>query len=323
MKSCLALLLLLPLLVTSCVPKSQFDALVLERNLYRSQAVHADSVADARLRAEADSLRQLSYAREQQVREIENLKATNRSLSDQVNDLRGRYESLLEQNREMVAGSGSEAVSLQQELTERRAELNRRESALRQAELNLQAREQRLSSVAEMRQGQPGPAIYNREAEARGTTPLDPTSGAVVDAGILFDELKQLMVAVTDSGYVIDRPAPDQIHLELSAGLLFADSSAVSLSGQRLLRRLGGTLRNYPQAQYTVVGHAESIDGDPQRAYAASTGRAAQVAVELARYGVDPGRVVAGGKGFYGADTSAFTGLAGSRRVEIAITIPE
>ncbi|NJB85359.1 outer membrane protein OmpA-like peptidoglycan-associated protein [Lewinella marina] len=318
-------LLLFFLAFTACVPKSQFDALVVERNFYHNQAMEADSLANARRRAETDSLNQLTFARQQQLREIENLKATNRSLAEQVTDLRGRYEALVAQNREQVATGGSQAMLLQQQLTERQAELNRRESALRQAELNLQAREQRMSSIDEMRSTQPGPATYGSGTNPQGTTPTDAAAPSTVTAGILYDELKQLLLAITDSGYTIERPAPNRLHLVMGGDLLFSDSTTVSLPGQRLLRRLGGTLRNYPQARYTIVGHAgEGGDATPLAAYDGSARRAARVAVQLAQFGVDPGRVVAGGKGFYGSEGgAAFSGEGGKRRVEIEITFPD
>ncbi|WP_116124408.1 hypothetical protein [Lewinella sp. IMCC34183] len=304
--------------LTACVPKAQFDTLVEERDAYRRQVVEQDSLAGVRSQVDRDSLAQLVRGRRQAVQQSESLTAANQSLTAQLTDVRARYEALLEQRSNLLEGGSSSTAEQQQDLLDRTAELNQREMRLQQRERSLEAREQSLSSIDEMRSQQPG--------AVRGTSPVDPHANAVLTADQVLEEVRQLMLASTDTGYVLERAGPATINLTLAGDLLFEGegSRTVSVVGQRVLRRLGGTLRNYPQAEYTIVGHAESLEGDALLAYESSTDRAIRVAVQLAQFGVDSGRIVAGGKGFYGADAPPrLPGRAGERRTEVRITIPE
>ncbi len=297
---------LLLTLLASCVPKSQFDALAAERDDYRDRMVRADSLANAHTRTNRDSLQEDLRTQGGLVRQIEQLTATNLVLKAQVDELQERYEALLQQQEELVAAGGGGTAGLENELANRRAQLDRREAELEQATRELAARESSLASIDEMRNRQPG--------QARGTSPVDPTADAVVTADKIHNELRQLLLAATDTGYVLERPGPFSIALTLDGSLLLADANTLSTTGQRIVRRLGATLKNYPMAEFTIVAHDET-GSDAGDAYRTGFDRAVLVATELARYGVDAGRIVAGSKGLYGS--------GGARSTELRIRIPE
>ncbi len=301
------------LLLSSCVPMAQYDSVVTQREYYRNQAGLTDSLAQARALDRSDSLGLAASAERQQLKEIEDLMATNQSLRERLADTRSRYETLLEQNSELLTASGSDVMSLQQDLRDRSAELSKREAALQRSERSVQAREEQLNSL-------PQPS------GSRGTNPVDPETDAEVDLSRLHGELSQLMLALTDSGYVLQAPAAGTVKLILNQDLLFADGQAVSLSGQQFLRQLSATLRNYPRASYLIVGHAESVEGNALLAYDSSLRRSVNVALQLGQFGLDAGRIVAGGMGFYGSgsDTSAAKlGQPSARRTELIIGMEE
>ncbi|PPK86494.1 outer membrane protein OmpA-like peptidoglycan-associated protein [Neolewinella xylanilytica] len=311
-------LLLLPLLIlTACVPKAQYDSLATERNYYRNLSTQTDSTTSARLGTVNDSLQQGRTVQQRQLRQIEDLTATNRSLNDRITDLTARYESILDQNRALVENLGSDG-NPRQEMLDREAELDRREAILDRRDQQLRAREESLTSLDRMRNDQP--TAYDSPADARGVSPVDPESASQLQLDNLQEEMRQLLLALTDSGYVLRRPDANTLEVILGGELTFEDANVVSLEGQRILRRLGGTLRNYPGLRYTVVGHAESIEGDPLLAYQTSTARGVRVALQLAQFGIDPGAIVAAGQGFYGPDdTPELSGLDRERRTEIII----
>ncbi len=304
--------ILLPLL-TACIPKAQYDTVVTQRDYYQNQTLRADSLAQARALDRSDSLGRTASLERRQLKEIEDLTATNQSLSERLLDARNRYETLVRQNSELLSASGSDVISLQQNLLDRGAELSKREAEVQRMERNLLAREQRLGSL-------PYPS------GPQGTNPVDPQTNAAVDLGRLYDELGQLMLAVADSGYVLREPEAGTLKLVMNEQLLFTDGQSVSLSGQQLLRKLSATLRNYPRASYLVIGHAESVDGNALLAYDSSLRRAVNVALQLSQFGLDAGRIVAGGMGFYGRaeeTPAAQGGLLGTRRTELVIGMEE
>ncbi|WP_157975907.1 hypothetical protein [Lewinella sp. IMCC34191] len=308
---------LLFLLMSACVPKTQYDSLTQERNYYRSQAEAADSTSTIRYQALTDSLRSSGAFQQRQLRQIEELNATNRSLNNRIADLTERYESILEQNRSLVDAGGNEP-NLQQELLDRQAELDKRAAVLERRAQQLSAREESLTSLDRMRNDQP--ETYDSGTSVRGTSPVDPEAADKIRMDKLQEELRQLMLALTDTGYVLYRLDERALELVLGGNLTFTENNEVTLEGQRILRRLGGTLRNYPGLYFTIVGHAESIDGDPLLAYESSAERGVRVAMQLAQFGIDPGSIIAGGQGFYGTyDVPQLNGLDNERRTRLII----
>ena len=310
--------LALPLFLLSlcaCVPRAQYDALSTERDAYRQEVVAADSAASVRVMAATDSLQIARESNQRQLRQIEDLTAANAALTDRVADLTLRYESILEQNRALVADGGADE-NLQQRLQDREAELANRQAELESLRRDLAIREQNLTSLGQMRAGQPGSNLT-----ARGTSPVDPQTDAAVRMGKLQDELRQLMLAVADSGYVV-APNPDG-GLDITLGGTFAFTEAgdsLNLTGQRIVRRLAATLRNYPGLEYTIVGHAESNGEDGAAAYRRSTERATRIAVRLTESGLDPGTIIAAGRGYYGAEAYPTLSAAdAARRTTITV----
>ncbi|MCP9235171.1 OmpA family protein [Lewinella sp. JB7] len=298
------------LILTACVPRSQYATLVTERDYYRQEALTADSIAAARALTASDSTQREAATQRRQIRQIEELTATNINLEKTLRELRGTYEDLLQQNSLLLSGTESEVSRLQEDLRARSAELSRAEAEAERRARELAAREQQVSSLT----------LAN---PSRGTSPVDPLKDAVLLTDRLYDEVHQLMLAAANDGYLLVRQTENTLQLSLSDSLLFEADQRISLEGQRLVQRLAATLRNYPRAEYRLVGHAESKEGNTELAYEESFRRAMRVATVLTTFGIDGGRILPAGVGFYGSEISDLPG-GGSpdRRTDLIISFP-
>lgn len=279
-------LICLTVCLSACVPKAQYDTLVTERDYYREQKLVADSLATLRTRTTNDSIRDQRTTERDLVKRIEDLTATNLLLQQQLAEVQSRYNTLFQQNSELLAAGSNEMVDLRQQLLDRSTELDRREAMLEQRDRQLEARETQLTSLERPRT--PAPAVTEELSELAS----------------LHDRLQQDLLASVDSGYVLSGVDNQKLSLTLAESLLF-DGDLVHFSGRQLLRRIAATLRRYPSTTYTLIGHTDSSTDDATEAYQRSSRRAALVAEQLVAFGIDPARIVAGGKGFYGARNAA------------------
>ena len=271
------------IVLTACVPRAQYDTLVTERNYYRNQRLAEDSLAGVQLRATRDSISLADRSQRSELRQIEDLTATNRALEQQLRSTRQRYEQLVDQQ-----GLATTRPEADRELTTLRAELTDRQAVLDRRERELAAREDRLSSL-------PNPVATQAKGEPDAMAPT-----ATRDR--LAEELRQVLLAAADTGYTFTAsPREPTLTLGVADRLLFGTTDTLTLAGEQLLREMSTTLRAYPRARILVVGHVASQGGDPAAAYRRSTQRGAAVSLQLARLGLDPGRIIAGGTGFYGA----------------------
>ena len=167
-----------------------------------------------------------------------------------------------------------------------------------------------------MRAGQP-----DTDLTARGTSPVDPDTDQTVRMAKLSEEVRQVLQGVAESGFALARDENNNLAITLGGSFAFNEAGdSLSLTGQRAVRRLAATLRNYPGLEYTILGHAESGGEDALAAYRASTERAARIATRLAESGMDPGTLIAAGVGFYATDTDApLSGLDAARRTTIIV----
>ncbi|MTB53800.1 OmpA family protein [Lewinella sp. W8] len=318
---------ILTIIVSSCVPKTQYDAVVTERNYYRNEANAADSLADLQAISTYDEVGLSSNELEQRIQQVESLTATNLALNQSYQALQTRYQELLDQNQQMLSTSGNQVTDLQQSLAERTAEVTAREAELRQLELDLQAREEAIARLENAYTpaggGDPtGPATYGT-VSAR--SPLNPTQNAALELNTIQSDVNQLLEYLPPGDVVIAGAGINRLQISLPERVLYSDGFTVSLRGQELLRKLAGTLRNYPRAEFLIVGHMDSQNQNALRAYEDSTDKAINVAQQLVNYGLNPGKLTAGGKGFYDPISPSNTteGATANRRTDIFITVNE
>lgn len=322
-------LLALGVLFTACIPKSQYEALETERNYYRNQTALADSLDDLRAIQSYDQVDDGSNELRQRIRQVESLTATNIALNKSYQDLNRRYEALLTQSQSLLSESGSEVTGLQQTLADRTTEVARREAELRQRELDLRAREQNIATLEnDYRPAGGEPVSYGVvNVPGAGRTPLDAGQSVALELNGIHNDMNQLLAnRLRGNTYVVAPAGSNRLQLSLSESVLTDDGFTINADGQNLLRRVAGMLRNYPDVEVIVTGYAGGNGtGNALRAYEDSTDKAINVAQQLVTYGMDPGKITAGGKGFYApiGSNAAPAGQAANQRMDLFIVVPQ
>ncbi len=323
----LAVLVVAVAVLTSCIPKNQYEAMVTERNYYRNENLAADSIAEQAGLSSYDNADLAIGDLDNRIRQVEALTATNRALNDSYQSLQSRYEELLDQNQSMLSNSGNQVTDLQQSLAERTNEVSRREAELRQVELDLLAREQTVANVeatyaAAGGDGSAAPASYGRVG---GNIPLSANQNAAMELNVIQAALGPVLSRLPVGSYVLSPYGSNRLQLSLGENVLFTDGFTVSRTGQDLLRDVANTLRSHPSSEIVVVGHSDGGNPNALRAYEDSTDRAINVATQLVNFGANPGKVIAGGKGYHDpvTDNGTPAGQQANRRTDIMIVIPQ
>ncbi|OAV44738.1 OmpA family protein [Lewinella sp. 4G2] len=317
-------LAVLACLAFSCVPKDQYEALVIERNYYRNKTVVADSLADVKALktydqpSTANNLDQASL-----IRELNSVKATNMALNDSYQAMVNRYNDLLENNQKLLSANGQEVTGLQSNLAQRNDAISKKEVELLQLQKALEEREAAIARIETDITPAGQPSGYGRVAPAGSSSNLNRQQNASLKLNTLQSEVAQQLNYLPTGSYTINAVGSERIKVTLADGLVTTDGYVLSADGQLLLRRLAYTLAKYPSSEVFVIGHADGSDEDAQVAYEESTDKAILITQQMVGAGLNPGRVTAGGQGFYVPVMSSSTpqGQAANRRVEILIGV--
>lgn len=310
-------------LLTACVPKQQYAALEAERNYYRKQTVLADSLADQRAIATYDEVEDSGTELRQKIQEIESLKATNIALNQSYQDIRKRYDELLDQSQRMLSENGEQITSSQQYLAERSAALAAQEAALRQRELNLQARESSPPPAGSSE----GPTAYGQVAAPgsnNGIPPLSEAQNSALMVNNILNDLSQLLANnVATADFSIAPAGTNRLEFTLAESVLFTDGFTLGRSGQSLLARVAQVMKNYPAADFVVIGHAYG-HASPLRAYEDSTDKAINICEYLTGVGIDGRKIIAGGKGEFdpAGEVATAAGQSANSRIDFQIIVP-
>ena len=322
-------LVLLACVIAACVPKDQYNAAITELNYYRSASEKADSLEAIGEISTYNNTGSAELELQRRIQQVESLTATNISLNTSFKDLRARYDKLLDQNKELLSSSGEQVTTLQQSLADRAALVSDQEQAIRQKEIELQAREQQLAQLeasvaAQGATGSPNP--YGGPAPTSyGNTPvaLSETQNSALRQNQLQNQLTQALVDYPRPSVYTNRIGSNQVAITIAQNQLFADGFNLSANGRNLLQRISLSLQAYPDAQVRVVGHSDA-SVDAISAYENSTDRAIAIAENLIGHGINPKSILAAGQGYYNpiAPNTNATEMAQNRRTDIIITLP-
>ena len=317
-------------LVTACVPKNQYDALVTERNYYRNQVVLTDSLTDERAISTYNEVQEDGADLSRRIQQVEQLTATNITLNNSYQDLKSRYDELLDQNQRLLSTSGDATTNLQTTIAERTAAVAAREAEIRQMELDLKAREEAIARtqgrgvVTAPAAAQPASygTVVGGGTQLNARTPLSAQSNAALRVNEIQNDVNQLLAYLPGGSYVVAPAGTNRLQITVQEPTYTQDGFTVSAAGTDLLRRLAMTLRNYPSAEIHVVGH--DTDANSLQAYERSTDKAINVAQQLITYGMDPAKVIAAGQGAYApvAANGTEAGMVANRRLDIFVTVP-
>lgn len=252
------------------------------------------------------------------VQELERMSVANQSLSQNYQDLLDRYNTLLDQNKNMLSTSTYEKRSLQEQLAAQQAELDQKAQYLANLEYELQQREGRLNEIER--------GYTNLEGD------LAERNKRIMELESMVNTQEQRMSSVRETlrstlvGFSSDDLTVTEkygkIYVSLSQNLLFrSGSDQVDPKGRQALAQLSGVLQQNPDVEVVVEGHTDT-DGTAATNWDLSVKRATSVVKVLTANGLDPGRIVASGRAFYlpVAPNDTPANKARNRRTEIILS---
>ncbi len=277
---------------SACVTKQQYTELEQTLEYYKGEALSTDSIRATNLNLQTES-NQTQADYRSLTTELERLTATNISLNRNYNDIVNRYNKLVGTNQQVLAVSSYETANLEQELSLRQEELDQKERSLDNMELQMRSRDaelQRLEARGNL------PSNYNAAPDARFNE-LRSQKAVINQRSLnLQDYFQRVLV-----GFPLDEVAmtskDGKIILSLSQALLFPQGDgAVYWKGRQALQQIAVVLRENPDLNINIIGHTNP-SSNANYDWETSTLRALAVTKDLNAYGVDAGRLTAGGQG--------------------------
>jgi len=311
------ILVLSLVLLGSCVSQKSYDELQETVTYYKEQATVTDSLNNATRNAELEK-QEIEVDLKTAMMEIEQLTATNKSLYNSYQEMLTKYNSLINQNREVLSVTSYENLSLQEAVAKKEDELDQKKQALQQMEYELRQKEDRIRT-----------AEYNY-TEARGSISAKNQRIQELEASLQANEktmtqLRNSMNEVLRGFSSQDLSAVERngkMYLSLSQNLLFSSgSNEIDWKGRQAIMKLAEALKSNPDIDITVEGHTDS-DGTASKNWDLSVLRATTVVKLLASYGVSSERLIASGRAFYApiASNSDHASKGLNRRTEIILS---
>jgi chemotaxis protein MotB len=172
-------------------------------------------------------------------------------------------------------------------------------------------------------------AAAYRELKADLKARQEQLNAALAEQGTSLREIRERIIsglsALADSGISTEFKS-GMLYVTLPENMLFPVGSAtLNMKAKQALSPLASVLNNYPRVQIYVVGHTDTAKIHTARFYdnwSLSTERANSVVRALKdSYGVDPARLLAGGRSKYNPIASNDTkeGRALNRRIQIIL----
>ncbi|PHN06731.1 OmpA family protein [Flavilitoribacter nigricans] len=309
--------ILLIILLGACATPQDTTELNEQVDYYKDQALQADSIRTEYRNLEEEK-RLVEVELNQMMNELERLRATNISLNRSYQEVLSKFNEQINQNQEVVATTSYENLTLQQQLAQKQTMLDERERKLAQTEYELRDKQRTLSMME-----------YNY-TEAKGVlgqkdARIEELESALAAQKLRLDNLKQSIDQAL-TGFSSDELTVTQkngkLYLSMSQNLLFTSGSEdIDWRGKQALMQVAEALKNNTDFQVMVEGHTDT-DGTASRNWDLSVLRATSIVKELTKYGVEPERITAAGRGFYApvAPNNTQQGKALNRRSEIVLT---
>ena len=320
------LILIMPLLFGACVSSKKYKELEtkhssLNLKYKKSQGLLKDvkgerDQLDDKLRATTLNLNSASE-------ENKNLQQQIITFRNDYNDLEGRYNSLLEQNKLQLANASSATQKLNEMLAQKEKELAAKARTLTTLEGNLNASKKDLAESKALLD-EASIALALREKRLNE-----------LEAILKQQELKTAALRKTISNALLGFKESDltveekngKVYVSLSQNLLFASgSTTIDRSGYPAIKKLAEVLKSNTDIDIMVEGHTDNV---PLRGRAGmrdnwdlSVIRSTSLVRELIKNGVDAKRIIASGRGefFPISDNDNKDGRAKNRRSEIILS---
>ncbi len=283
------------LLAFSCVSQQQYAELEQTLDYYKGEALATDSIRAANQQLQGEN-NQTQADYQSLTRDLERLTATNISLNRNYQDVVARYNSLVGDNQKVLATTSYETQVLEQELSLRQDELDRKERSLTQMESQLRTRDAELQRLEARGAYGNTPTGYNTpdpryQQLASEKANLDQQRDALVNY------FQRVLVGFPEDEVGIATNA-EGVVLTLNQALLFpqGETNGVHWKGRQALQQIAVVLRDNPDLMIHVVGHTNP-SSNPDYDWEMSLLRSLAVARDLATFGVDAARVRPAGSG--------------------------
>jgi chemotaxis protein MotB len=309
--------ILMIIMLGACATPQDTTELNEQVDYYKDQALQADSIRTEYRKLEEEK-RLVEVDMNQLMTELERLRATNISLNRSYQEVLSKFNEQIDQNQQVVATTSYENLTLQQQLAQKQTMLDERERKLAQTEYELRDKQRTLSMME-----------YDYSATKGALTEKDQRieelEAALAAQKLRLDNLKQSIDQAL-TGFSSDDLSVTQkngkLYLSMSQNLLFSSGSEdIDWRGKQALQQVAEALKTNTDFEVLVEGHTDS-DGTAARNWDLSVLRATSIVKELTKYGVEPERITAAGRGFYApvAPNNTVQGKALNRRSEIILT---
>lgn len=310
--------LIASLLFSSCVALSKYQALDTEHN----RASKELSLAQQELQSKRNENSELMRQNQGLTAQVAELVTTQGNQEKRIADLlrereslQLRYDTMMENYSQRVAGSARDLAKANNLLTARDKELSEKEEAFRVKEAEFATKEVQLKQrQAELEASE----LEARKALEAKEQELEKVRSSVTNA----------LVGFTDKGLNIETK-DGKVYVSMESKLMFASASwSVSSEGTEAIKGLAKVLEENPDLNIMVEGHT---DNDAYKGSTAvkdnwdlSVMRATAIVKLLLKYGpgIDPARIEACGHAEYSpkVENDSPANKAVNRRTEIILS---
>lgn len=310
--------LIASLLFSSCVALSKYQALDTEHNRTSKEL----SLAQQELQSKRNENSELMRQNQGLTAQVAELVTTQGNQEKRIADLlrereslQLRYDTMMENYSQRVAGSARDLAKANNLLTARDKELSEKEEAFRVKEAEFATKEVQLKQrQAELEASE----LEARKALEAKEQELEKVRSSVTNA----------LVGFTDKGLNIETK-DGKVYVSMESKLMFASASwSVSSEGTEAIKGLAKVLEENPDLNIMVEGHT---DNDAYKGSTAvkdnwdlSVMRATAIVKLLLKYGpgIDPARIEACGHAEYSpkVENDSPANKAVNRRTEIILS---
>jgi len=303
------------LLGAGCVSQKKYQELENANMELKMEAAQADSLARINQQL-AQEVRDIESMYRNSLHDKERMRTANKSLFTNFQDLRERYDALIEQRKNVLSTSSYEKQSLLEQLSIQQEQLDAKERYLRKLEWDLAQKEERLNQIGNQ------DLMSDLERQQRMIQELQAQlQQKENNLKQIEQKIKQSMYGLSSADFTVTEKR-GKLYVSMSQNLLFpSGSSTLDVKGKQALQQLAAALKNNPGIDIMVEGHTDT-DGSATQNWDLSVLRATSVVRALTDSGVDPYRITAAGRSYFDpvATNATSSGKALNRRTEIIIS---
>lgn len=310
MRSLLAIIPIVTLLLVSCVSKKEYDALADDKSRLMRENLRLQDVEKAYQQQQQD-MAGLQAALERSETNLAALRDSMLVQKQTCDELRHLYDLVVNENKALLQSSSEEKQTLTDKLAEKQSSLESREREIERMERSLQEKEIALNSMQQ--------ALSAREAKIEELN--NQLNAQKESMEMLKSRIKEALLGFSDADLTVEHKN-GKIYVSMSQNLLFAkDSKIIDQKGKEALKKLARVLNQNPDLSIEVEGHTDT-DGTANYNWDLSVERATSVVKVLTSEGVVPERITASGRAFYDpvAPNDTEANKSKNRRTEIILS---